>query len=418
MEKNLTKRERKELRRQEKMNEQTNLERTAKKRNWTILIGIVLLLGIAVFGFSKLSNNQVATTSKTVDDTISSNELLTVNQSDWVKGNKEASVVLVEYLDFECEACGAYFPLVKQLSEEYKNDVLFVSRYFPLPGHKNGLTAALAVEAASKQGKYWEMYDLLFEKQQEWGEKQAPDPSIFEKYAATIGLDIEKFKQDVKSDEVKQRVNKDRESGIKLGVQGTPSFFLNGEKIPNPKSAEDFKTLIQAAILKAPKNVKTGQKVHDHADIKVYLANKKLDLSQPKYQSTEEKELDDDTHMHDGNGDVVHKHRTGITIGYFFKTLGITFDNKCFALDTGEKYCSDEKNKLAFYVNGKLNDKFGDYEFSDLDRLLITYGENSDEIVKNQISSVTDLACMYSEKCPERGKPPTEKCVGGLGDDC
>ena len=110
------------------------------------------------------------------------------------------------------------------------------------------MTSALAMEAAGKQGKYWEMHDLLFEEQQNWGERQASNPTIFEQYAEQLGLDIEQFKQDVDSQEVKDRVVSDRDTGIRLGVNSTPTFFLNGEKIQNPRGYEAFKSLLDEAL--------------------------------------------------------------------------------------------------------------------------------------------------------------------------
>jgi|GEM_PF-167791 len=385
----------------------------------SIIIATVLIIVGGVSFASKMGSSSSPDSNGSVPVSQENQKLLEVVSDDYIKGNKDSSVTIVEYLDFECEACGAYYPLVKQLAEEFKTEVRFINRYFPLPGHKNGMPSALAVEAAARQGKYWEMHNLLFEEQKNWGEKQAADPKIFEEYAKKIDLNIEQYKKDVASKEVKDRVERDRSSGETLGVSGTPTFFLNGEKIPNPKSPEDFKTFIQAALLKAPKpsGQPLGEKVHEHADLKVYINGKSLDLTQVKYQSTEEKELDPDTHLHDGNGDVVHKHRKGVTLGYFFKTLKIDFSKDCLVMDTGEKYCNNANNELKFMINGKPNNAFGNYEFSDLDRILVSYGPK-DEGVSKQIESVTDTACMYSEKCPERGKPPTENCVGGLGTDC
>lgn len=214
-----------------------------------IIIATVLVLIGGVWLVSRTSNTPASSIGSTpVSD--EQKKALEVVSDDYIKGNKEATVTIIEYLDFECEACSAYYPLVKQLSEEFKTDVRFVNRYFPLPGHKNGMVAALAVEAASKQGKYWDMHNVLFDNQKLWGEKQSTDPKIFEDYAKQIGLNLEQFKKDVASKEVKERVERDRSSGQKLGVNGTPTFFLNGEKIPNPKSPEDFKSFIQAAILK------------------------------------------------------------------------------------------------------------------------------------------------------------------------
>lgn len=179
------------------------------------------------------------------------NELLTVVADDHVVGPETASATLVEYLDFECEACGAFYPIVKELEAAYPDDLRVVSRYFPLPGHKNSMTAALAVEAASRQGKYREMFDMAFQRQKDWGEKPAPTPEVFEGYAQELGLDVAKFKEDVASQSVKDRVQRDFDAGNKLGNTGTPTFFLNGKKISNPNGLDAFKKLIDGAIAEA-----------------------------------------------------------------------------------------------------------------------------------------------------------------------
>lgn len=382
-----------------------------------VIIVITVLSLVGVIFFMTKSAPPSGTQTETV--TGSNAELLTVASDDWVKGSTTSSIALIEYLDFECEVCAAYEPVVTQLAEEFKTEVRFVSRYFPLPGHKNSEQAALAVEAAGKQGKYWEMRQALFDNQKSWGGKALPEPSLFETYAAQIGLNMDQYKKDVVSQEVRERVNRDLKNGEKLFVDGTPTFYLNGQKLNNPRTVDDFRTLIKAALLNAPQPTQEarGEKAHEHADIKIYLAGKKLDLSQAKYQSTEDKELDPDIHLHDGNGDVVHKHRQGVTLGDLFTSLKIQFNKDCLELDTGVKYCTDETNSLKFMVNGKANDQFDKYIFTDLDKILISFGPKTDSL-EAQLRSLTDDACMYSEKCPERGKPPTENCVGGLGDDC
>lgn len=174
-----------------------------------------------------------------------------VRADDHVKGATSSPVVLVEYLDFECEACGAYYPIVKQMEEEFGDRVTFVARYFPLPGHKNGLPAALAVEAASRQGKFWEMHNLMFDRQKDWGEKQVETPEVFEGFALELGLNMEQFKADVASEEVLARVMRDMEEGKQAGANSTPTFFLNGMKIQNPQSSEAFRALLQSQIDKA-----------------------------------------------------------------------------------------------------------------------------------------------------------------------
>lgn len=202
----------------------------------------VLIFAIAVFFINKTQS------STSIVGKEQAKEILAVKSDDWVKGNPDALVTVVEYLDFECEACRVYYPIIKQLKEEYKDKVRFVVRYFPLPGHKNSMTSAVAVEAAGKQGKFWEMHDKLYDTQKDWGEKQVTTPSVFEDYARQIGLDMEKYKNDINSSEVRDRINRDKSSASSLGIQGTPTFFINGEKIPNPKGYEDFKSLIDGLM--------------------------------------------------------------------------------------------------------------------------------------------------------------------------
>jgi protein-disulfide isomerase len=237
----LTKRERKELRRQEKAREKQVSQHSSVVKKWIKRLAMILVIAGAIGGLFWYGATR---------PTVPTSELLTVASDDWVKGNIEGTITLVEYLDFECEACGAYYPVIKRLSEEYKDRVKFIVRYFPLPGHKNSMTSASAVEAAGKQGRYWEMHDIVFENQRDWGEKQAPDPKIFENYARQIGLDMDRYSKDIASQEVKDRIERDRETGQKLGITGTPTFFLNGEKIQNPRGYEDFKILLQEAINK------------------------------------------------------------------------------------------------------------------------------------------------------------------------
>lgn len=358
-----------------------------------IIISIIATLVVFIGGAFLITKKD----SKTLEN---SQKILEVVSDDYIKGNMDATVTIIEYLDFECEACGAYYPLVKELSEKYKNDVRFVSRYFPLMGHKNGLTSALAVEASSKQGKYWEMYDILFENQQSWGGKQAVDSTLFETYAKQIGLNIDQFKKDINSKEVKDRVNRDLNNGKILEITGTPSFFVNGEKIPNPKNIEDFKTFIEAAILKAPKlsSESEGKKVHEHADLALFVnGNQVLLQSRPDFF-----EKDPDIHSHKDTEEVIHKHKTGVTLGKLV-----------------DSWKTNLPKNIVWYVNGsKQESDFKKYEFKDLDKIILSFSDSNFIPTTKQISAISDRACVYSETCPERGKPPTENCVGGLGTDC
>lgn len=157
--------------------------------------------------------------------------------------------------------------------------------------------------------------------------------------------------------------------------------------------------------------------VHEHADFKVYLNGTAYDFAQDKYMSTADHKLSNFTHLHDGEGDIVHKHMTTITLGDLFQSLGMRFDENCFMTDELTEYCTDGEKTLKFYVNGKENDEFGEYEIRDLDEILISYGNETEEEIQAQLDSVTDKACIQSKKCPERGEPSDESdCL--TGEDC
>ena len=373
----------------------------------SIIVATVVILGGAIFYFSR-----PAVPQKGADAT-----LLTREDSNKTSTTL-ASVTLVEFGDFQCPACGAYHPLVKQLLSEFHTDVTFVFRNFPLPMHANSTVAAQAAESAGKQGKYWEMYDMLYEKQKDWSTSGKPK-EVFTEYATSIGMDPEKFAKNLDDPDIKKKIDRDTKDGELLGVNATPTFYLNGDKLDNPSSIEDFRTLVKAALLKAPKpSVKSTEAYHTHFNLKIYVNGTAYDLTLPKYQSTDEKELNKDIHVHDGNGDVVHIHKKDVTLGEFISSLGMSLTATCFTDDAKNQYCSSETNTVKFFVNGKANTQFGSYAPQDLDRILISYGKENDAAIKKQIDSVADNACIYSEKCPERGKPPTENCVGGLGTGC
>jgi protein-disulfide isomerase len=213
-------------------------------------IGLILAFSIfvLVFGIIKL-----ASSGNPLDKTLnqSTSSVNVVSSSDWMKGNKEAKTVLIEFSDFQCPACGAYYQVVKQLNQEFKDKIQFVYRHFPLRQiHANADLAARSAEAAGKQNKFWEMHDMLFENQNKWsGEKNTKD--IFIEYARSLNLDIEKFKNDLDSKEVKAKVENDYQDGVRFGVNATPTFFLNDTKLQNPRSYEEFKTLLEEAISKA-----------------------------------------------------------------------------------------------------------------------------------------------------------------------
>ena len=159
----------------------------------------------------------------------------------------DGKVTFVEFLDFECEGCGAAFPAIEQLREEYAGRVTFVVRYFPLSGHFNGERAARSVEAAAQQGKFEEMYKLMFTTQSDWGEQRVPADDTFRGFAEQLELDMAKWDSDYQSPKTLDRIRVDQADGRALGVTSTPSFFLNGERI-EPESFAELTGAIDAAL--------------------------------------------------------------------------------------------------------------------------------------------------------------------------
>lgn len=185
-------------------------------------------------------------------DSGSKNVNVEVTDEDKYLGDKNAKVTLVEYSDFQCPACKAYEDIVKEIRNAYSaEDLRIVYRHFPLRSiHPNADLAAQATEAAGEEGKFWEMKDLLFENQAEWSKEKDPR-GLFGAYAKAIGLDIAEFEEDLlPEDDSKERVEKDYQSGVALGINSTPTFILNGVVIKNPQTVDEFKALIDAELKK------------------------------------------------------------------------------------------------------------------------------------------------------------------------
>lgn len=138
---------------------------------------------------------------------------------------------LVEFMDFECEACGAFYPIVEQIREQYAGQINYVIRYFPIESHANAMNAALAVEAAAQQGQIEDMYHRMFETQTQWGEQQASQADLFRTFAEDLDLDLAAYDEAVADPATLERVQQDLDDGQALGVQGTPTFFLDGQHL-------------------------------------------------------------------------------------------------------------------------------------------------------------------------------------------
>ena len=158
-----------------------------------------------------------------------------------------AKVTLVEFGDFQCPACGAAYPIVTQILNNYKGKINFVFREYPLPVHQNADAAAEAAEAAGAQGKFFEMYNLLYSNQNSWGDSTSP-MDYFTKYAQGLHLNMNKFKSDVQSKKYAGKIQQDQNDGNTLGVNATPTFYINGVQQVGGLPYSDFKSKIDAAI--------------------------------------------------------------------------------------------------------------------------------------------------------------------------
>lgn len=239
MAEDMTRKERREQQREEKKKTGQRNEMTGKFKKFSVWIVILAIVGFLGYKFVNFLMAPAPQTNPA---------LLTINDTDHVRGSKDAKVALVEYGDFQCPACGAYYPLVKNLETDFPDNLAVIYRDFPLTSiHKNAMNGAKAAEAAGLQGKFWEMHDMLYEKQDEWSGLGDPKDT-FAGYAETIGIDKDQFLTDYGSKEVQDKISADINVANQLGVNATPTFYLNGEKLTNPTSYDAFKSLVQSAI--------------------------------------------------------------------------------------------------------------------------------------------------------------------------
>lgn len=191
-------------------------------------VGIItlLIMAVGVFIFSQPA------------PTFTREELLP--KDTYTRGNPTSKTFLVEFSDFQCPACKAFKPIADEVEQQYKDKIVFGYRNFPLQQHPYSRQAAAAAEAAGKQGKFWEMYDYLFTNQSSLSDETVKQG------AEQLKLDMQKFEQDLNSQEVKDKIEKDIQAGTKFGVDATPTFFLDGKKL-NLNGYEDLKTAVDQA---------------------------------------------------------------------------------------------------------------------------------------------------------------------------
>lgn len=204
-----------------------------------MIAAVVLVLGIL------LVVNNTGDSQPEADPTAAAekSELLVRDDSPRLSEGDEA--VFVEFLDFECEGCLASYPVIEDLRERYGDRVTFVVRHMPL--HGNSEAAALAAEAAAEQGEFEAMYQRLFETADQWGHQQSSQEETFFDYAKDLDLDMERFKTAYNDPATIARIEQGQQDGQALGVSGTPTFFLNGERL-EPTSVADLETAFEAAL--------------------------------------------------------------------------------------------------------------------------------------------------------------------------
>jgi protein-disulfide isomerase len=205
---------RKEIRRSRKKNQEL------KK---LLFLGSAAVLIMVVFA---VVSNQAQQANSTLS---AEQEALLIREDSPTRGPADAAVTLVEFLDPECESCRAAYPVVEQILADYEGQIRYVVRYFP--NHNNSMLAIAATEAASEQGMYWEMQEILFANQLEWGEQSLPQLDLMLSYAAELGLDVEEFTASLPNPDYVAKAQRDRQDGVSLGVRGTPTFFVNGQAV-------------------------------------------------------------------------------------------------------------------------------------------------------------------------------------------
>lgn len=213
-------------------------------RNVKISLGLVLAAGLLALFVANTGGDETTTATPDGSSDDSSAQVVR-DDSQRLSTAEDGKVTFVEFLDYECEACGAAYPAIEELRETYDGQVTFVVRNFPL--HNNSEAAARAAEAAADQSKFAEMYSMLFETQAEWGEQSDSKEELFFQYGEDLGLDMDRFREVYDDPATLAKIEQDQADGQALGVTGTPSFFLNGEMM-EISSFEDLTAQIDEAL--------------------------------------------------------------------------------------------------------------------------------------------------------------------------
>ncbi|MGH9945510.1 MAG: thioredoxin domain-containing protein, partial [Pyrinomonadaceae bacterium] len=228
------------------------------------IIIILVVLGVALGGTALLLKSPSATpsapasapgVSPTPQTAVTSSTPSTAQSADekpfHIRGRADAPVLIEEFGDFQCPPCGQFHPIMTRIEKEFPTQVRFGFRHFPIRSHRHAVLAAHAAEAAGLQGKFWEMHDLIYDKQREWSEVPAARP-IFTEYAKQLGLNTQKFFEDIDGTRASMRLVLDERRAQAVGVTGTPTVFVNGREIP-------FETLMSYDALRGVVNAELAK---------------------------------------------------------------------------------------------------------------------------------------------------------------
>lgn len=203
----------------------------------TVLIVVVAIFATGSYKASGTPDNSVATPPP-------ANAAFLVREDSQKFGSESAKVTMVEFADYQCPGCKGVYPILKQLKEEYKNDMQFVFRNFPLPMHPLAQQAAETAEIAGSQGKFWEMHDMIFDNQ------ESLTKDSFEQFAKDLELDMDAYNKAISDGEYKKKVQRDLSDASQLDLQGTPTIFINTIPYTGPLSYEGLKQAIDSELQK------------------------------------------------------------------------------------------------------------------------------------------------------------------------
>lgn len=227
----------------EESKDSVKISKTTLKLVAFVLVAFVVGFALGRYAFPTGTTTQPTGTTGDGTQPTPTVDMKKLVDDDPAKGPANAKVTIVEFSDYQCPYCGRVEPTVKQILSTYGDKVRFVYRDFPLSSlHQNAQKASEASECADKQGKFWEYHDKLYQNQ------SALDVTSLKKYAADLKLDTTKFNQCLDSGEMTAEVQKDEQDGVTAGVDGTPSFFINGESIVGAQPFEAFKAIIDAKL--------------------------------------------------------------------------------------------------------------------------------------------------------------------------